>query len=99
MEVYTNYRKYVIMKVVIFYYKYMEHKHQQFSVIYQESREGVIATVPALPGCHTQAKTLKLAEKRIKEAIEVYIESFIEEKKVIPKQKSQIFLSSVMVSA
>ena len=33
-----------------------------------------IASVPALPGCHTQAKTLDELNKRIKEAIKLYLE-------------------------
>lgn len=34
-----------------------------------------VASVPELPGCHTQAKTLDELTKRIKEAIEVYLEA------------------------
>ncbi|WP_457767160.1 type II toxin-antitoxin system HicB family antitoxin [Cyanobium sp. ULC065] len=34
-----------------------------------------MATVPALPGCHTQAKSLDQLMERIKEAIELCLES------------------------
>lgn len=36
----------------------------------------LVATVPELPGCHTQARDLKTLEVRAKEAIEVYLEEF-----------------------
>jgi predicted RNase H-like HicB family nuclease len=32
-----------------------------------------VASVPELPGCHTQAKTLNELASRIKEAIEAYL--------------------------
>lgn len=34
-----------------------------------------MATVPALPGCHTQAKSLDDLLERAKEAIEAYLEA------------------------
>ena len=49
--------------------------NQNFHVVYREVDGWFIATVPALPGCHTQGKTLNQAEQRITEAIEVYMES------------------------
>jgi predicted RNase H-like HicB family nuclease len=35
--------------------------------------------LPELPGCHTQAKTLDELNRRIKEAIELYLEVEAEE--------------------
>ena len=43
-------------------------------VIEKDEDDYYIATVPALPGCHTQAKSLDELRERIKEAIEVYLE-------------------------
>jgi predicted RNase H-like HicB family nuclease len=34
-----------------------------------------IASVPELPGCHTQARTLDELTGRVKEAIELYLEA------------------------
>jgi predicted RNase H-like HicB family nuclease len=34
-----------------------------------------VADVPELPGCHTQAKNLNDLNKRIKEAISIYLEA------------------------
>lgn len=48
---------------------------QQFKVIIEQDEDGYfVASVPALPGCYTQAKTLKELRKRIKEAIELCLE-------------------------
>ena len=44
----------------------------QFNVVVEKDSEGYfVATVPALHGCHTQAKSLDQLMKRIKEAIEL----------------------------
>jgi len=34
-----------------------------------------VATVPSLPGCHTQAKSLDELIERAKEAIELYLDA------------------------
>ena len=44
-------------------------------VVEKDEEEYYVASVPELPGCHTQAKTLDELTTRIKEAIEVYLES------------------------
>ncbi len=47
----------------------------KFAVIVEKDEDGIyVATVPDLPGCHTQAKTLDQLTKRIKEAIIAYLE-------------------------
>jgi len=47
-----------------------------YTVIYQAVPEGgYIAFVPSLPGCHTQGESLEEAERNIKEAVQVYLES------------------------
>ena len=71
----------------------------QFHVVYQETDEGYIATVPTLPGCHTQGKTLFQAENRIKEAIAVYLESLSAHREKISHTDRKVFLSSVIIPA
>lgn len=45
---------------------------QEFNVIIEKDSEGYfIASVPELRGCHTQAKSLDVLMKRIREAIEL----------------------------
>lgn len=47
----------------------------KFAVVVEKDETGYyIASVPELPGCHTQAKTLDELLVRIKEEIEGYIE-------------------------
>lgn len=45
-----------------------------FSVVIEQDKDGYyIGSIPELPGCHTQAKTLDELAKRIKEAASLYI--------------------------
>jgi predicted RNase H-like HicB family nuclease len=48
----------------------------KFAVIVERDEDGYyVASVPELPGCHTQAKTLDELMKRVREAIEAYLEA------------------------
>jgi predicted RNase H-like HicB family nuclease len=48
---------------------------RQFSVVVERDAEGFfVATVPALPCCHTQARSLDQLMERVREAIELVIE-------------------------
>jgi predicted RNase H-like HicB family nuclease len=48
---------------------------REFTVLIERDEDGVlIASVPALKGCHTQAKTLPVLFERIKEAILLCLE-------------------------
>ncbi|MEK7644478.1 MAG: type II toxin-antitoxin system HicB family antitoxin [Patescibacteria group bacterium] len=77
----------------------MSKNNLQFSVIYQqEISGGFIATVPALPGCHTQGKDLKQTMFRIKEAIDLYLESLNSEKLALQAAKSQVLVGTIMVN-
>ena len=49
--------------------------NREFSVIIEQDSEGYyVASVPALRGCHTQAKSLDVVMERIREAIELCLE-------------------------
>jgi predicted RNase H-like HicB family nuclease len=48
---------------------------REFSVVIEKDEDGYfVASVPALRGCHTQARSLDVLMKRIKEAIELCLE-------------------------
>lgn len=48
---------------------------RQFDVVVERDAEGFfVASVPALPGCHTQAKSLDELMARIREAVELCLE-------------------------
>jgi len=48
---------------------------KQFKAIIEQDEDGYfVASVPSLPGCYTQAKTLPELKKRIREAILLCLE-------------------------
>jgi predicted RNase H-like HicB family nuclease len=48
---------------------------RQFDVIIERDEEGhYVASVPQIPGCHTQARSLDEVTDRIREAIELCLE-------------------------
>ena len=58
-----------------------------YSVFYEQAAEGgFVASVPALPGCHTQGETLEEAERHVKEAIALYLESLVDRGEAIPEE-------------
>ncbi|MBI2671718.1 type II toxin-antitoxin system HicB family antitoxin [Candidatus Woesearchaeota archaeon] len=58
----------------------MEKKILNFTVLIEQDEDGwYVATVPDIPGCHTQGKTIAQVLERVKEAIEVCLEADKEE--------------------
>jgi len=48
----------------------------EFNVVIEKDEDGYyVASVPALRGCHTQARSLDVLMKRVKEAIELCLEA------------------------
>lgn len=48
---------------------------RKFTVLIEQDEEGyLVATVPSLRGCHTQAKSLDTLMKRVREAIALCLE-------------------------
>jgi len=46
-----------------------------FDVVVERDEEGIyVASVPALPGCHTQARSLDELMERVREAIALCLE-------------------------
>ncbi len=53
---------------------------REFSVVIERDEEGYyVASVPALPGCHTQARSLDELMDRVREAIALCLEVLGEE--------------------
>ena len=49
--------------------------HRDFSVVVEKDESGLyVASVPSLPGCHTQEPSLDLLIERIREAIALHLE-------------------------
>ena len=48
---------------------------RQFDVVIERDEDGYcVASVPQIPGCHTQARSLDEVTKRIREAIELCLQ-------------------------
>lgn len=72
-------------------------REMSFSVFYEEAPEGgYVAFVPALPGCHTQGDTLEEAERNVREAIPLYLESLAAHGEPLPEE-SRSFQGRVTV--
>lgn len=53
----------------------MKAKHRTFNLVIEKDHDGYfVASVPSLPGCHTQAKSLDVLMVRAREAIELCLE-------------------------
>lgn len=69
---------------------------RQFDVVVEKDAAGYyVAHVPALPGCHTQAKSLDALSDRIREAIELCLEEHDE----IPESLDFIGVQRITVNA
>ncbi len=50
-------------------------RNRKFTVLIERDEDDYyVGSVPALRGCHTQAKTLDTLMKRVREAIELYLD-------------------------
>ena len=67
---------------------------REFNVVIEKDEDGYfVASVPELRGCHTQAKSLDVLMKRVKEAIQLCLE--VEE----PVSNEFIGIQRVVVSS
>jgi predicted RNase H-like HicB family nuclease len=61
-------------------------ENMRFKVVLEPQEEGGYTVyVPSLPGCVSQGETIQEAMTNIKEAIELYLESFKERKLSLPR--------------
>jgi predicted RNase H-like HicB family nuclease len=67
------------------------------SIVIERDVDGCHAYSPELPGCHTQAPTLDEAAGRIKEAIELYLETLSPEERNAYLSK-EILTTSIKVN-
>ncbi|HIH98534.1 MAG TPA: type II toxin-antitoxin system HicB family antitoxin [Thermoplasmata archaeon] len=72
---------------------------KEFNVVVERDECGYyIGSVPELPGCHTQAKSLDGLVRRMKEAIELYLEVEKEKEKVPTKPLKFFGIQKIAVS-
>lgn len=67
-----------------------------YAVVLEEGESGwIVASVPSLPGCHSQGKTRDEALKNIQEAMEGYLAVLREDGEPIPKPDIDIVMVQV----
>jgi predicted RNase H-like HicB family nuclease len=67
---------------------------RSFHVIIEKDDSGYfVGVVPELPGCHSQARTLGALTKRIKEAIELYLEA----QKETPRKSNFVAIKQIEI--
>ena len=70
---------------------------RQFDVLIERDETGLyVGSVPALPGCHTQAESLDDLMSRMREAIELYLEV---EGDALPTSLEFVGLQRVIIAA
>jgi len=67
-------------------------------VIIEDETGGYIASVPSLPGCHTQAETLDALMKNVQEAIQLYLETLDDDEKNVLLRKKVSGIQRVRIS-
>ena len=69
----------------------------QFTVVIEPDEKGYHAFVPALPGCHSFGDTVEEAKSNILEAIEVHVESMVEDGESVPVERDPVFITRLSV--
>lgn len=60
---------------------------RRFTVIFEKEEDGGYHVFcPILPGCHTQSGTIEEGTDRIREAIELYLETLVEDGLPVPTE-------------
>ncbi len=72
-------------------------QNYQFTVVIEPDEEGFHAYAPALPGCHTFGMTIDEARANILEAIELHVESMLQDGETIPVEREPVFITRLSV--
>jgi antitoxin HicB len=73
---------------------------REYTIILQPEPEGGYSvTVPALPGCFTQGRTIDEAAQRAREAIEVHLDGLIKRGRPVPEEDVHPLAMVVKVAA
>jgi predicted RNase H-like HicB family nuclease len=71
---------------------------RRYTVILEKEEEGGYHVFcPTLPGCHTQSDTIEEGIANIREAMQLYVESLIEDGLPVPEE--DILIKPVEISA
>jgi antitoxin HicB len=71
-----------------------------YTIVVEPDESGdLVVSVPALPGCFTQGKTIEECKERAIEAIEVHIAGLVADGEPVPQEAGTPQLLSVTVAA
>ncbi|MFC1801822.1 type II toxin-antitoxin system HicB family antitoxin [Patescibacteria group bacterium] len=71
-------------------------KTYTFRTIIEPDEKGTFhGFVPALAGCNTWGKTIEETKENLKEAIEVYVASLVDDGEEIPQEKGFEFFTTI----
>jgi predicted RNase H-like HicB family nuclease len=68
-----------------------------FTIVIEPDEDGFHVFVPALTGCHSHGSTVEEAQANIAEAIELHVESMIEDGEEIPIERTPFLVSRLSV--
>lgn len=69
----------------------------EFTIVIEPDESGFHAFAPALPGCHTFGDTIEEARANIAEAVELHVESMLEDGEDVPVEGAPFFVSRLSV--
>jgi predicted RNase H-like HicB family nuclease len=72
-------------------------KTYQYTVVIEPDEEAFHAFVPSLPGCHTFGTTVEEARANILEAMELHLESMLEDGEPVPVEREPLFITRLSV--
>ena len=73
-------------------------KVYNYSVVIEPDENGYHAYVPALVGCHSFGQTIDGARVNISEAIQLHIESMLEDGEIVPEELEPTFVTKLSVT-
>jgi predicted RNase H-like HicB family nuclease len=69
----------------------------EFTIVIEPDEGGFHAFVPALAGCHSHGATIEEAQANIAKAIELHVESMIDDGEEIPVERAPFFVSRLSI--
>ena len=68
-----------------------------FTIVIEPDEGGFHAFVPVLTGCHSFGETIEEAKNNLAEAIELHVESMIEEGEPVPIEQEPVLVTRLSV--
>ncbi len=68
-----------------------------FTIVIEPDEEGYHAFAPALRGCHSFGETLDEAKQNIAEAMELHLESMVEDGEPIPIEREPFLVTRLSI--